>query len=320
MDVNSHPAREDHHPDPAESCDLWDGDDTFYAQIDLSRLVAESQGNADNNHEPGKHVAESGSKCPKSDGKTSVLSTETISSHQQFTDGDACAKYGNRGLENAVNVGEGMYVKSSIAQNAVDVQFGVESLQPVQSNTDSGDNIGAQIEQCGEDKVPKTPHQEKWFSKISEGSGNVQNLVVTKNVGSNDVASDAHIQSNNEEGVSNSNNPLHSVSKEGVSSMPKTPNMTTPVRQILDQGSTSAGSLLKRRLQSNQKAVTTPTSSHAHQLQRAAAVHEALAEMANLGSASSEKDIGPFYGLPRKVQELLAKHRGITQLYGKCSA
>ncbi|XP_071487488.1 helicase POLQ-like [Diadema antillarum] len=75
-----------------------------------------------------------------------------------------------------------------------------------------------------------------------------------------------------------------------------------------------ATSRLKQRLQSNAKSVTTPTSTRAQQLQKRV-VDEALDKMATVGFAAMERDIGPFYGLPRKVQDLLEKQRGIKRLY-----
>ena len=38
---------------------------------------------------------------------------------------------------------------------------------------------------------------------------------------------------------------------------------------------------------------------------------------AEMVKGSVTNDIGPFYGLPSKVKDLLAQHRGITSLYGE---
>ena len=78
---------------------------------------------------------------------------------------------------------------------------------------------------------------------------------------------------------------------------------------------TSAGSRLRQRLQDNAR-VTTPQQTRHSEL-RQAKVQEALTEMLEEKSAIKDNDIGPFYGLPSKVAELLKIHRGIDQLYGK---
>jgi hypothetical protein len=38
---------------------------------------------------------------------------------------------------------------------------------------------------------------------------------------------------------------------------------------------------------------------------------------AEMAKEIESKDIGPFYGLPRKVKHLFENHRGIKSLYGK---
>ena len=48
---------------------------------------------------------------------------------------------------------------------------------------------------------------------------------------------------------------------------------------------------------------------------KAESVEEAI-KQAEAAKASGERDIGPFYGLPSKVKQLLVEQRGISELYG----
>ncbi len=47
---------------------------------------------------------------------------------------------------------------------------------------------------------------------------------------------------------------------------------------------------------------------------------EAEEAMSNSNSTAGGHDIGPFYGLPSKVQKILEQQRGISKLYGKSSS
>ncbi|KAJ8025431.1 Helicase POLQ-like [Holothuria leucospilota] len=77
----------------------------------------------------------------------------------------------------------------------------------------------------------------------------------------------------------------------------------------------SLGSRFKQKLQKNVNAIT-PTSSREIRAIRKANVDQAIQEMAKVEmDCGDNKDIGPFYGLPTRVQELLTLHRGITKLY-----
>ena len=63
---------------------------------------------------------------------------------------------------------------------------------------------------------------------------------------------------------------------------------------------------------------TTPYRARQEEL-REEARRDALraAEEAAAGAADL-RDLGPFYGLPSRVQQLLQEHKGISQLYGMC--
>ena len=61
--------------------------------------------------------------------------------------------------------------------------------------------------------------------------------------------------------------------------------------------------------------MATPRSSRQQQL-KAKSVEEAIKQVEEAICTSGEHDIGPFYGLPSKVQRLLEDQRGITKLYG----
>ena len=83
-------------------------------------------------------------------------------------------------------------------------------------------------------------------------------------------------------------------------------------------GSVSFRDRLKQTLQKN-GTVATPLSNRLKKCKEKK-LEEVLNEAAVLLQEGTEFDIGPFYGLPSKVQELLISQKGISELYGRPSA
>lgn len=73
---------------------------------------------------------------------------------------------------------------------------------------------------------------------------------------------------------------------------------------------------LKRKLLQNVGARSPVSPAQTVEEGRQSRIKEVEREAAILQDEGSADDIGPFYGLPPKVQELLQKQRGITALYG----
>ena len=99
-------------------------------------------------------------------------------------------------------------------------------------------------------------------------------------------------------------------------------NMTPQaVHQRVNPGDVlESGSLqdrLRRALSNNAKSSTTP--GRLEQL-RQQQLEIALAEAEAIHHDTSQSDVGPFYGLPSSVKELLEKERGIKKVYGNVNA
>ena len=74
---------------------------------------------------------------------------------------------------------------------------------------------------------------------------------------------------------------------------------------------------LKSRLLQNASNVTTSTAANNFEEQRQESIARARLEASQIRREGLEDGIGPFYGLPSKVQQLLSTNRKITQLYGR---
>ncbi|XP_070579782.1 helicase POLQ-like [Ptychodera flava] len=70
---------------------------------------------------------------------------------------------------------------------------------------------------------------------------------------------------------------------------------------------------IKQRLHSNAK-TSTPQQNKVQELKQVE-IREAISVAKEMERSTSDKDIGPFYGLPSKVKELLNTLRGIDQMY-----
>lgn len=80
-------------------------------------------------------------------------------------------------------------------------------------------------------------------------------------------------------------------------------------------GSSSIKDKMKRRLQGNIGSVTVQR--NLEESVRKEAIRLAKLDASQIRKEGSEVDIGPFYGLPAKVQQLFETHRGVTKLYGE---
>lgn len=83
---------------------------------------------------------------------------------------------------------------------------------------------------------------------------------------------------------------------------------TTPINTLRDK--------IKQRLQSNALVKTPQGPGSVIQQHQEEQLQKIQEEVERLKTEGISSDIGPFYGLPSKVQQLLHNHRGITKLYG----
>ena len=85
---------------------------------------------------------------------------------------------------------------------------------------------------------------------------------------------------------------------------------TTPVSTLRDR--------IKQRLQNNAGVKTPQGPGSVIKQQQEEQLEKVYKEAEKLKIEGSSTDIGPFYGLPSKVQNLLQAQRGISKLYGWC--
>ncbi|XP_063434555.1 helicase POLQ-like isoform X3 [Mytilus trossulus] len=95
------------------------------------------------------------------------------------------------------------------------------------------------------------------------------------------------------------------INKEHVKTEKTVP--VTPVNTLRDR--------IKQRLHNNAGVKTPQGPGSVIQQQQEEQLQKVQQEMERLKTKGSTTDIGPFYGLPSKVQHLLQAHRGITKLY-----
>ncbi|XP_071169800.1 helicase POLQ-like isoform X2 [Mytilus edulis] len=95
------------------------------------------------------------------------------------------------------------------------------------------------------------------------------------------------------------------INKEHVKTEKMVP--VTPVNTLRDR--------IKQRLHNNAGVKTPQGPGSVIQQQQEKQLQKVQEEMERLKTKGSTSDIGPFYGLPSKVQQLLQAHRGISKLY-----
>ena len=131
-----------------------------------------------------------------------------------------------------------------------------------------------------------------------------------------DMDSIEHQPANHQESSSINNNKKPSVISETKDSA-DIENRNIFVTSTTPVVSKSIKDKFKAALKSNARSVS-PQISKLQRLRRDS-MEVALLQATELYHRGDQYDIGPFYGLPSKVQELLGKVRGITNLYGKRS-
>nr|XP_054763892.1 helicase POLQ-like [Lytechinus pictus] len=269
--------------EPSENTDdLWDDDDTFYAQLDISLIVAESQGTHQNGACTNSEEVQTIGMDNRSEPTTAQSKSQSNTGVRNLV--HDCTESGERTSnvrtkEHGSAINKCPEVDRAVPLMQSSDKASISSVCTVTKDRHTTADVPVSRTKQDDETVRKgTPHQEKWFSHLSVGASDQRKLrrertsMVSPVTRGRHTASDSH----------------------------QTPRLA------------GASSRLKERLHGNAK-VTTPTM--LHHLLREAAVEEAMLGLADVQSAVKDKDIGPFYGLPRRVQELLEKQRGISQLY-----
>ncbi|XP_041473408.1 helicase POLQ-like [Lytechinus variegatus] len=272
---------------PSENTDdLWEDDDTLYAQLDISLIVAESQGNHQNGACTNREEVQTIGVDDRSEPTTAQSKSQSNTGVRNLV--SDCTASGERTSnvrtkEHGSAINKCPEVDRAVPMMQSSNKASISSVCTVTKDRHTtADGPVSRTKQDDESIRKGTPHQEKWFSHLSEGASGHHKMrrettsIVSPVARGSHTASDSH----------------------------QTPRLA---------GATTS-SRLKQRLHGNAK-VTTPPPTMLHQLLREAAVEEAMLGLADVQSAVKDKDIGPFYGLPRRVQELLEKQRGISQLY-----
>ena len=309
--------------------DDWDGEDSLFEKIDLSRIVAESSETSKKNDDEDKTDAV----AFKESVEDGVGNTDEISARETGAINNTNVNQNmNLQLEDIGSKWEGNYNKCSVSETVVAVG-GNNAHGSVRTHGETGnDDVqyeghGAQLSRVnvrtrgdtGNDDVEHvlhsaqsstTPAQEKWFSHIGQAN-KMQSLTDQQVAGDRtpyQLESNVHATTTEDD----------NVQRTTISTKPTTPTNRTSNegnRQIGETPQSALANRLKQRLQRNAKVVT-PVQNRAAQL-RKASIDVAMSEAIQVQSNVTDKDVGPFYGLPSKVQDLLKVHRGIEQLYGK---
>lgn len=144
-------------------------------------------------------------------------------------------------------------------------------------------------------------------------------IYANTSVPSGGKVTDAQSSTSNET-VNDSLNIFFNESYEITSSMIETKsknriNTSTPKSNATPSRSVSLSDRIKQRLHANVSVSPHGQSALAEQA-RTRVLLQAQSEAARIQQEGTEVDIGPFYGLPSKVKQLLESQRGIKQLYG----
>ncbi|XP_038066286.1 helicase POLQ-like [Patiria miniata] len=284
----------------------WDGEDSFYDKLDVEQIIAESQkpkvvevtkaslsGNDHSVLYKGKWFDSSSQAkigdCPTNEGKLSPRSQ----AHQgisQETSSRKCSVTSNRVLTNGCGYGQQVPLR--------------DETKPTEPNS-------------------VTPKQEQWFSQLDDRTRNMpgqnsESLPKSRSDSQIETAEKKSLisqpQSSKIEKSSSDQNPVTSTNQQHISRDVELKTSTDiPRCELTTPKVVSSASRLRQRLQNNAR-VATPQQTRHSEL-RQAKVQEALTEMLGESAAIKDNDIGPFYGLPSKVAELLKTHRGIDKLY-----
>ena len=313
--------------------DDWDGEDSLFEKLDLSKIVAESQGDRkqDEHQKNDNNIVQ-----VNEAGDSGAIQLNNIQNVEM--------EFDSMDTWNTVNN------KCSVTKTTVTIES---------NNAESKGDSNAQSALA----IPSTsvtPSQEKWFSHIGVHSGQVQQGTVASksnphrtptqdpsSSGQDILPLRAHLQrtpcQNNlnpkvdvdartrddiktppitSRSKSNLNaNTAMQTNAQGLATSKPSPsniNITPDRKHPCETPQSTIANRLKQRLQKNAKVVT-PVQNRAAQL-RKASIDVAMSKAMEVQDRVTDKDVGPFYGLPSKVQELLKVHRGIEQLYGECSS
>lgn len=285
-------------PKPAD----WD-DDTIYNSLDIDRLVAQSQNKVDEADSSGKHTVgfagDNGSeKCDnchrgkKVDanfitGSPELFGMDSSSMSSQVT----CSNYDNDEMWQSQS-------DKNTPKHSVFVPVAT-STQYDQRTSHDGLHKEGSNQQTNHSHITQASYSENWFHDID---------VATRRT----VPFPENAQSRTDGG--NENSLINSKS----SASERNERQIEPRTLVTSNGlNLSLGSRLKEKLHKNARE-STPVAQRSSKDTRRNRVNDALKEVVQIQAAQeADKDIGPFYGLPSKVEELLLLHRGISKLYGK---
>ncbi|XP_022092719.1 helicase POLQ-like isoform X2 [Acanthaster planci] len=278
----------------------WDSEDSFYDKLDLDQLIADSQ---------------------TSDvGWARVSSKHDLRANGEWHEASSLANAGDCPSEN-----EKLSPQSQAHQGSTQdkTRKCSASTDKVQTNSHIHAPQHPDKEEIrNSDANSVTSKQEKWFSHLGEKTGSmVQNSGCHANLRSISKTETAEKQSFTSQ-----------VQSSGIEKPLADPQMARLSHQGdsfrgFQLGSTGQSShtelttpkvtpgatRLRQRLQNNARVVTPQQMRHTEL--RQAKVQEALTEMLEESNGIKDNDIGPFYGLPSKVAELLKSQRGINKLY-----
>ena len=313
--------------------DEWAGDeeDSIYEKLDLSRIVAESQ---------------------KSKDVTSNNLTKQSGCLEGVKPNPLCASSGQGVVkpgQGVVKPGQGVVKQGDVVpidevyiqwdddwDSAADNKCSVAKTTVTLNSSNSGATATGDV-------TSVTPAQEKWFSHIgSDHQAGIQGGMKTKNrnMCNNGSLSSTGVRTNRQTSVvqtseydrgeripvnNETGGRAHKMQGYGKADTMQYANAksSTPTHKGAgDNGrpcqtpQSAIGNRLKQRLQNNAKVVMTPVQNRTAQLKKAS-IEVAMSEAIEVKDQMTDKDVGPFYGLPSKVQELLIVHRGIGKFYGE---
>ncbi|XP_072021525.1 helicase POLQ-like [Amphiura filiformis] len=302
-----------------ETEDDWDGEDSLFEKIDLSRIVAESQklGKRDGLQNDVAQTAGSRGGCQQANDEP-----DNVGIHLRGETGSVSISNLNKNVDvefDVNNRNSNPLNKCSVSETTVAIGNSGKSSSGHRGET-RNDNV--QSVSGAQSSTSVTPAQEKWFSHIGQYEDNSSMHAGTSERTPKQLASNTNLNARNTEAMAPSTS-RSTVSNTGNSTMQRTaphaksltPNHSSKgvSRQPCETPQTSIANRLKQRLHNNAKVVT-PVQNRAAQL-RKASIDVAMSEAMEVQNRVMDKDVGPFYGLPSKVQELLKGHRGIDQLY-----
>lgn len=301
-------------PKPAD----WD-DDSIYNSLDIDSLVAQSQIKVNTPTNGGDQTVLEHVGTQRPDPFDLVQKVNVILSGSPELFGSDCSRISDHVIDNGSGDGNG----KGLQDRRTSRQEKHSALLPVASSTQYDKQADLDLvhqhklmkeEDCHRSRQfnpdKNCTKSETWFQSIDALTTHTQEASQSeKNQPDEEIADNITNRSpickrrnliQNEDSGANSINQVESQKSETSKDF-----------------NLSLGSRLKQKLHKNARE-STPIGQRSSSAYRRVRVDDALKEMINLDTDDTgDKDIGPFYGLPSKVQELLTLHRGITTLYGK---